>query len=69
MKEEENEENMEEGGNLNVDAVVFESVVDTGGGGSGSGSVGGGKSNSNTKTNNFSASGIFDSLLLSLIHI
>ena len=38
MKEEENEENMEEGGNLNVDAGVFESVVDTGGGGSGSGS-------------------------------
>lgn len=65
MKEEENEENMEEGGNLNVDAVVFESVVDTGGGGSGSGSGGGGKSNSNTKNTNFSASGIFDSLLKS----
>ncbi|CAL6294545.1 unnamed protein product [Bathycoccus prasinos] len=63
MKEE-NEENMEEGGNLNVDAVVFESVVDTGGG---SGSGGGGKSNTNTNTKNtnFSASGIFDSLLKS----
>ena len=54
---------MEEGGNLNVDAVVFESVVDTGGGGSGSGS-GGGKSNTNSNTKN-NLSGIFDSLLKS----